>query len=124
MKVRLSIYLATSAFVRRSNFWIFATSFLLALEGILFSSAARRLTFPHECNMPPPTKRRRTEPTVVEEISFDLTARQEYLTGFHKRKLQRAKHAQEAAGKRARAEKLEDRKLVRIEVTDPLVVTY
>ncbi|KAJ9602417.1 hypothetical protein H2200_012959 [Cladophialophora chaetospira] len=63
--------------------------------------------------MPPPTKRRRTEPTVVEEISFDLAARQEYLTGFHKRKLQRAKHAREAAEKRARAEKLEGRKQLR-----------
>jgi len=49
----------------------------------------------------------------VEEIAFDLAARQEYLTGFHKRKLQRAKHAQEAAGRRARAVKLEERKQVR-----------
>lgn len=62
--------------------------------------------------MPPPTKRRRTEPTAVEEINFDPAARQEYLTGFHKRKLQRAKHAQEAAEKRAREEKIEARKKV------------
>lgn len=62
--------------------------------------------------MPPPTKRRRTEPTAVEEITFDLSARHEYLTGFHKRKVQRAKHAQEAAEKRARAEKIAERKRV------------
>ena len=48
----------------------------------------------------------------MEEITFDPTARQEFLTGFHKRKLQRAKHAQEAAERRARAEKLEERKKV------------
>lgn len=62
--------------------------------------------------MPPPTKRRKTEPA-VEEINFDLSARQEYLTGFHKRKVQRAKHAQDAAEKRARAERVEERKKVR-----------
>jgi ribosomal RNA-processing protein 17 len=62
--------------------------------------------------MPPPTKRRRVEPAVVEEITFDLSARQEYLTGFHKRKVQRAKQAQEAAEKRARAERIEQRKQV------------
>ncbi|EXJ64820.1 hypothetical protein A1O7_01158 [Cladophialophora yegresii CBS 114405] len=63
--------------------------------------------------MPPPTKRRRVEPTVVEEIAFDPAARYEFLTGFHKRKLQRAKHAQEVAELRARAEKLEGRKQLR-----------
>lgn len=62
--------------------------------------------------MPPATKRRKIEVTAVEEITFDLSARQEYLTGFHKRKLQRAKHAQEAAEKRAKAEKVEHRKQV------------
>ena len=64
--------------------------------------------------MPPPTKRRKTEPTAVEEITFDLSARQEYLTGFHKRKLQRVKHAKENAGRRERAEKLEERKEVEL----------
>jgi ribosomal RNA-processing protein 17 len=62
--------------------------------------------------MPPPIKRRKTEPTVVEEINFDPSARQEYLTGFHKRKLERAKHARELAEKQARVEKLEARKQV------------
>ncbi|KIW30643.1 uncharacterized protein PV07_06371 [Cladophialophora immunda] len=63
--------------------------------------------------MPPPTKRRRTDPTVVEEITFDTSARHEYLTGFHKRKLQRAKLAQEAAERRARTERVEERKKLR-----------
>ncbi|KAK6369582.1 hypothetical protein LTS17_009488 [Exophiala oligosperma] len=63
----------------------------------------------------PPTKRRRTEPTVVEEITFDPTARHDFLTGFHKRKVQRAKHAQEAAERRARAERIAERKKLREE---------
>lgn len=48
----------------------------------------------------------------VEELKFDPDARQEYLTGFHKRKVQRIKHAQELAAKLAREEKLEHRKEV------------
>ncbi|KIW72646.1 hypothetical protein PV04_00826 [Phialophora macrospora] len=63
--------------------------------------------------MPPPTKRRRIEPIVVEEIAFDPAARYDYLTGFHKRKVQRAKHAREAAERRAKVEKLEGRKQLR-----------
>ena len=65
--------------------------------------------------MPPPTKRRRVDPNAVEEISFDLSARQEYLTGFHKRKVQRTKAAQEAAQRRAKEELLDHRKKVRQE---------
>lgn len=48
----------------------------------------------------------------VEELKFDPDARQEYLTGFHKRKVQRIKHAQEQAAKLAKEEKLEHRKEV------------
>jgi ribosomal RNA-processing protein 17 len=62
--------------------------------------------------MAPPTKRRRIEPIVVEEVAFDPAARYEFLTGFHKRKVQRAKHAREAAERRAKVEKLEGRKQV------------
>lgn len=51
--------------------------------------------------------------SAVEEVNFDFEARQEYLTGFHKRKQQRIKNAQEEAAKRARQEKLELRKQVR-----------
>ena len=68
---------------------------------------------PKKSLLPPPSKRRRTE-SAVEEISFDNDARHEYLTGFHKRKQQRIKHAQEEAAKRAHEEKLETRKQVRL----------
>ena len=56
----------------------------------------------------PPPKRRKIEP--VAELTFDPEARQEYLTGFHKRKLQRIKHAQETAQKQEREEKVRARK--------------
>ncbi|KAI8633102.1 nucleolar protein 12-domain-containing protein [Xylariaceae sp. FL1651] len=60
----------------------------------------------------PPPKRRKTHHS-IEEIKFDDAARTEYLTGFHKRKLQRAKNAQEQAARRAREEKIEFRKQLR-----------
>lgn len=50
-----------------------------------------------------------------EEISFDLSARTEYLTGFHKRKVERAKAAQEAAERRAKEEKRVQRNKMREE---------
>jgi ribosomal RNA-processing protein 17 len=68
---------------------------------------------PKKSILPPPSKKRKNTST-IEEISFDDEARNEYLTGFHKRKQQRIKHAQEEAVKRARIEKLESRKQVRI----------
>ncbi|KAF2156827.1 hypothetical protein K461DRAFT_309061 [Myriangium duriaei CBS 260.36] len=61
--------------------------------------------------MAPASKRRKVEP--VAELTFDPAARQEYLTGFHKRKQQRIKHAQEAAQKREREEKVQQRKELR-----------
>lgn len=63
--------------------------------------------------MQPPAKKRRLASAAVEEIKFDPAARQEYLTGFHKRKLQRAKQAHEAAEKKARLERIEERRKVR-----------
>ncbi|KEY67384.1 hypothetical protein S7711_07594 [Stachybotrys chartarum IBT 7711] len=63
--------------------------------------------------LPPPNKKRKTTSN-IEEINFDNDARQEYLTGFHKRKQQRIKHAQEEAAKKAREERLETRKQVSI----------
>ena len=66
--------------------------------------------------MPPPTKRRRLGPvsvSAVEEVNFDPSARQEYLTGFHKRKLARAKHARELAEKKEREERLKERRRLR-----------
>ncbi|KAI1377376.1 nucleolar protein 12-domain-containing protein [Hypoxylon crocopeplum] len=62
--------------------------------------------------LPPPPKRRKVQHS-IEEIKFDNDARSDYLTGFHKRKLQRVKNAQEQAAKRARQEKIELRKQVR-----------
>lgn len=67
----------------------------------------------------PPTKligsekKRRKTAATVEEIVFDTSAREDYLTGFHKRKLQRIKHAKEEAFKKEREEKIKARKLVR-----------
>lgn len=60
--------------------------------------------------MPPPAKRRKTDQP--EELTFDFDARQDYLTGFHKRKLQRIKHAQETAAKKEREQRIADRKQV------------
>ncbi|KAI2473751.1 nucleolar protein 12-domain-containing protein [Annulohypoxylon bovei var. microspora] len=61
--------------------------------------------------VPPPKKRKVQYST--EEIKFDSDARSDYLTGFHKRKLQRIKNAQEQAAEQARQEKIELRKQVR-----------
>jgi ribosomal RNA-processing protein 17 len=65
--------------------------------------------------LPPPSKKRKTTHS-IEEIAFDDGARQEYLTGFHKRKQQRIKLAQEEAAKRARQERIETRKQVRDQI--------
>ncbi|KAK2602552.1 hypothetical protein N8I77_009070 [Diaporthe amygdali] len=61
----------------------------------------------------PTHSKKRKATHAVEEVTFDNSARQEYLTGFHKRKVQRQKHAQEEAAKRAREEKIEFRKQLR-----------
>lgn len=60
--------------------------------------------------MAPAAKRRKTEQ--VEEITFDPSARQEFLTGFHKRKQQRKEHAREVAVKREKEERLKERREV------------
>ena len=60
---------------------------------------------------PPPPKKRKTT-HAIEEITFDKDARSEYLTGFHKRKQARIKHAQEVAAEKAREERIEMRKQV------------
>jgi ribosomal RNA-processing protein 17 len=62
--------------------------------------------------MPPPSKKRKIAVTVPEKIEFDFSAREEYLTGFHKRKLARIKHAQEENAKREKEEKLRARREV------------
>ncbi|KAK2755499.1 hypothetical protein FQN54_006436 [Arachnomyces sp. PD_36] len=65
--------------------------------------------------MAPQAKRRKVTTTAVEELNFDPDARQEFLTGFHKRKVQRAKNAQEIAEKKAKEEKRESRRKLREE---------
>jgi hypothetical protein len=60
--------------------------------------------------LPPPKKRKASH--AIEEITFDKDARAEYLTGFHKRKQARIKHAQEVAQQKAREERIEMRKQV------------
>jgi ribosomal RNA-processing protein 17 len=56
--------------------------------------------------------KKRKATSALEEITFDRDARREYLTGFHKRKLARAKAAQEAAEKKAKEEKIQERRQV------------
>ncbi|ANZ76791.1 BA75_03392T0 [Komagataella pastoris] len=51
----------------------------------------------------------------VEEVVFDGEARVDYLTGFHKRKLQRRKKAQEFAKEQERLARLEERAKIREE---------
>ena len=66
---------------------------------------------PKKSLLPPPSKKRKTEHK-IEEISFDNDARADYLTGFHKRKVARAKQVQLEAAKRAREERVLMRKQV------------
>jgi ribosomal RNA-processing protein 17 len=63
--------------------------------------------------MPPASKKRKTASTAPAEITFDFAAREEYLTGFHKRKLARIKHAQEENAKKEKEERLRMRAEVR-----------
>ncbi|KAK2065659.1 nucleolar protein 12 [Colletotrichum caudatum] len=63
----------------------------------------------------PTVSKKRKAVSAVEEVNFDFDARQDYLTGFHKRKLQRVKWAQEQAAKKAREEKIELRKQLKEE---------
>lgn len=69
---------------------------------------------PKKSPLPPVPSKKRKAAHAIEEITFDNGARAEYLTGFHKRKVQRQKHAQEEAAKKARQERIELRKQVRI----------
>lgn len=62
--------------------------------------------------MAPNSKRRKTN-SGVEEITFDTTARQDYLTGFRKRKQQRIKTAKEKAIIKGKEARIEMRKQVR-----------
>lgn len=48
----------------------------------------------------------------VTDLNFDLAARQDYLTGFHKRKQERIKKAQETAREKEKEEKVRERRQV------------
>ena len=61
--------------------------------------------------LPPPSKRRKTEHK-IEEIQFDFSAREDYLTGFHKRKVQRSRAAALQREKEAKEERIKMRKQV------------
>lgn len=67
--------------------------------------------------MGPPAKRRKIDvirrQKPVEELTFSIDARQEYLTGFSKRKAARREQAREQAIKEAKEEKIRERKEVR-----------
>jgi len=71
-------------------------------------------------NAPPPSKKRKIAVAVPEKIEFDFSAREEYLTGFHKRKLARIKHAQEENAKREKEEKLRFRREVSTRLRRPI----
>lgn len=66
--------------------------------------------------MGPPAKRRKIDvirrQKPVEELTFSIDARQEYLTGFSKRKAARREQAREQAIKEAKEEKIRERKEV------------
>lgn len=73
---------------------------------------------PKKSTLPPqPKKRKRT--AAIEEISFDFDARADYLTGFHKRKVERMKRAQAENEKKAKEERILQRK----QVDTPVVFT-
>lgn len=66
--------------------------------------------------MPPNDRKRKIHKTnakAVDAISFDPDARQEYLSGFHKRKVQRAEHGKDLAVKRMKEATVQARKEVR-----------
>ncbi|MCJ1414699.1 hypothetical protein MMC32_001026 [Xylographa parallela] len=60
-----------------------------------------------------PPKKRQKSSSAIEEITFDFGAREDYLSGFHKRKVQRIKHAREEATKKEREDKITARKMLR-----------
>lgn len=67
---------------------------------------------PKKSVLPPAPSKKRKAVHAIEEIAFDDGARSEYLSGFHKRKVQRQKHAQKEAAERARQERIVMRKEV------------
>lgn len=85
----------------------------IARKGELEKKATQKTTpTKNPAIMAPPIKKRKVTAQPVEEISFDPEARQEYLSGFHKRKVARAEHGREMAEKRAKEAAVAARKEV------------
>ncbi|PIA15129.1 hypothetical protein COEREDRAFT_28231, partial [Coemansia reversa NRRL 1564] len=63
-------------------------------------------------------KKRKAKRAQVEEVVFDPTARHSFLTGFHKRKVQRREHAVAEAKAYERQEKLDMRRERREQLKD------
>jgi ribosomal RNA-processing protein 17 len=66
---------------------------------------------PKKGHSAPPLKKRKRDYS-IQEIKFDNEARAEYLTGFHKRKQARIKHAQDVAVEKEKQERIETRRRV------------
>ncbi|KAI9322687.1 nucleolar protein 12-domain-containing protein [Dichotomocladium elegans] len=58
-------------------------------------------------------KKRKSKAQRVERIDFDPDSRKEFLTGFHKRKVERKKKAKEKYEERLRQEKIKERASLR-----------
>lgn len=72
--------------------------------------------------MAPPPKRRRIAPLkqIPQELTFDPSARQEYLSGFSKRKTARKEAAREQAIKRDKEERVKERAQLRAQRKEDL----
>lgn len=66
---------------------------------------------PKKSTLPPQPKKRKRGAAIA-EISFDFDARSDYLTGFHKRKVERIKRAQAENDKKLKEERVVQRKQV------------
>ena len=70
------------------------------------------MTARHQRTLSDTPLRKRRKTSAIEEITFDHAAREDFITGFHKRKLQRARYAREVALRKEREEKIAARKAV------------
>ncbi|KAK3997493.1 nucleolar protein 12-domain-containing protein [Cladorrhinum sp. PSN332] len=73
----------------------------------------RFITQPRQRKTAPAPPKKRKIQHAVEEVTWDQGAREEYLTGFHKRKLARKKHAQEINEEKERQARIAMRKQIR-----------
>jgi len=68
---------------------------------------------PSQRAKPLPSKIKKIAVKPVAELTFDTSARQDYLTGYRKRKLQRISEARDIAKRKEREERITHRKEVR-----------